>query len=148
MAHTPPTYVLTRRLFLRLLGVVWLLAFLSLAGVALMLLCAPLRLRGLAVMVALLTLVCLAFYISRPLADRNYGGVSSGLRWMFWFAPLWLICLLPAADAMADRLPLRWLALALLAASVASAAYGWSNPWSHPWLYDYWLYLGLPVPGA
>ncbi|HEU4525803.1 MAG TPA: lipase maturation factor family protein [Gemmatimonadales bacterium] len=32
MAHTAPSYLLTRRLFLRLLGVVWLLAFLSLAG--------------------------------------------------------------------------------------------------------------------
>ena len=32
MADAPPTYVLTRRLFLRLLGVVWSLAFVSLAG--------------------------------------------------------------------------------------------------------------------
>jgi hypothetical protein len=123
---------------------IWLL---SLAGGAIMFADRRLKLRGFAVIVLALTLVCLAFYISRPLEDRNYGGVCSGLRWMFWFAPLWLICLLPAADAMAERPLLRWLALALLAVSVASAAYAWSNPWSHPWLFDYWRYLGLPTPG-
>jgi hypothetical protein len=107
-----------------------------------------LRFRGFALLVVLLTLVCLAFYISRPLEDRNYGGVSTGLRWMFWFAPLWLICLLPAADAIADRRLLRWLALLLLFSSVASAAYGWTNPWTHPWFFDYWVAQGFPAPGG
>ena len=51
-------------------------------------------------MVAGLTFVCLAFYIARPMADRNYGGMCSGFRWMFWFTPLWLLCLVPAADVL------------------------------------------------
>ena len=51
-------------------------------------------------MVLLLTVVCLAFYLARPLSDRNYGGVASGFRWVFWCTPLWLLTLLPAADAL------------------------------------------------
>ena len=51
------------------------------------------------------TLVCLVFYLTRPMIDRNYGGVSCGFRWMFWFIPLWLICLVPAADRL---LASRW----------------------------------------
>ena len=55
----------------------------------------------LALLIAMLSLVCLAFYLSRPQIDRNYGGMTSGFRWMFWFAPLWLVALLPAADRLA-----------------------------------------------
>jgi hypothetical protein len=101
------------------------------------------ELRGLAVLVVVLTLVVLAFYIvQRPLADRNYGGVSTGLRWMFWFTPLWLIAMLPAADSLTRS---RWrqaLAIALLAISVFSSHYNSLNPWQHPWLFDFWEYLG------
>jgi hypothetical protein len=101
--------------------------------------------RGLgmaAVVTAACTIVCLAFYLARPLADRNYGGVSCGFRWMFWFTPLWLLCLLPAADAAASRRSWRVVALVLLFISVVSANYAASNPWSHPWMYDYLQYLG------
>src|SRR5262249_48506377 len=50
----------------------------------------------LAIFVAAITSVCLVFYLLRPIEDRNYGGVSAGFRWMFWFAPLWLVTMLPA----------------------------------------------------
>ena len=83
----------------------------------------------------------LAFYIARPLKDRNYGGVTSGLRWMFWLIPMWLICLIPAADAIARSRYGRLAAVALLAFSVASATYSAMNPWVHPWIYEYWAYL-------
>ncbi len=98
--------------------------------------------RGLALLTIILTGVVLAFYIFRPLEDRNYGGVTNGLRWSFWLIPLWLIVMLPAADAATHR-P-RWFALAalLLLISVLSAHYNPLNPWSHPWLFDYWTYLG------
>ena len=60
---------------------------------------------ALAALVAIVTLVCVAFYILRPPLDRNYGGMTSGFRWVFWLAPLWLIAALPSADWLAPR---RW----------------------------------------
>ncbi len=100
------------------------------------------RLRELALLVGAVTLVCLVFYLSRPQVDRNYGGMTSGFRWMFWFAPLWLLTMLPAVDAMARKGWLRLVALVLLAVSVLSASYPTWNPWTHPWLMDWLYYLG------
>ena len=56
-------------------------------------------LRDLALLIGGVTVVCVTFYICfvKPL-DRNYGGMTSGFRWVFWFAPLWLLAVLPAAD--------------------------------------------------
>ena len=53
--------------------------------------------------ILILSAVCITFYLLRPLDDRNYGGMTSGFRWVFWFAPLWLVAMLPAADWMASR---------------------------------------------
>jgi hypothetical protein len=118
---------------------VWLL---SLAGAVLLLIGRTGELRGFAAMAAAVTVLVLAFYIFRPLADRNYGGVTNGLRWSFWLIPLWLIVMLPAADAACSRRGRLTLALALLLISVISVNYKPLNPWSHPWLFDYWSYLG------
>ncbi|MEX0818088.1 MAG: hypothetical protein WD070_00800, partial [Pirellulaceae bacterium] len=101
----------------------------------------PRSLQAFALMVLTLTLVCVAFYILRPEKDRNYGGVSCGFRWLFWFTPLWLICLLPATDMVAKHRGWRVAAVALLAVSVFSATYASMNPWSHPWIFDYWSHL-------
>lgn len=117
----------------------WLL---SLVGAGIWLARGESRLRAVAATVLLLSLVCLAFYLARPLGDRNYGGVSCGFRWMFWFAPLWLLVMVPAADAIATRPRWRYVALGLLLLSAMSAAYASLNPWSHPWLYEYWTSLG------
>lgn len=92
-------------------------------------------------MVILLTVVCLAFYIGRPRMDRNYGGVCCGFRWMFWFIPLWLLCLVPAAQRLLRSRTGRVIALVLLLVSVFSAAYASSDPWSHPWLFDFGTYV-------
>jgi hypothetical protein len=118
---------------------VWLLAV---VGAVMLVRQRPRDLRGFAAMAAAITIVVLAFYIFRPLADRNYGGVTNGLRWSFWLIPLWLILMLPAADAACSRR--RWFAAALLLllVSVISVNYKPLNPWSHPWLFDYWTYLG------
>jgi hypothetical protein len=88
-------------------------------------------------MVIAVTAVCLLFYLTRPAIDRNYGGVSCGFRWMFWFIPLWLICLVPAADRLLQSRWGRAVALLLLAISVFSATYSAANPWSHPWLWQW-----------
>jgi len=93
-------------------------------------------LRALALGTALLTIVCLVFFIGlRPQEDRNYGGMTSGFRWMFWFAPLWLVTMLPAADRVAKLRWARMLALVMLAISALSASYPTWNPWTHPWIY-------------
>jgi len=95
--------------------------------------------RDLALLVGALTLICLVFYLGlRPQEGRNYGGMTSGFRWMFWFAPLWLVVMLPAADRLARSTPGMALAAVLLTLSVLSASYPTWNPWSHPWIYR-WL---------
>ncbi|REK05988.1 MAG: hypothetical protein DWQ37_22965 [Planctomycetota bacterium] len=99
----------------------------------------------LAAFIGLLSLVCLTFYLARPELDRNYGGMTSGFRWMFWFAPLWLVALLPAAERMACCIWGRGIALLLLAASVMSASYPTWNPWTHPWLWNLLDSLGVAV---
>lgn len=100
------------------------------------------RLRWMAALIACVSLVCLAFYLGQPLMNRNYGGKTSGLRWMFWFAPLWLLAMLPAVDSMASQRWTRGLGLVLLALSVFSASYPTWNPWTHPWIMNYMQYLG------
>ena len=101
------------------------------------------RLRELAFLIAAISAVCLYFYIfMRPLEDRNYGGMTSAFRWMFWLVPLWLLAMVPAADRLARCRWLRAAGLILLAVSVLSAAYPTWNPWTHPWLLNFLHYLG------
>jgi hypothetical protein len=95
--------------------------------------------RDLALVAGTITVVCLVFYIGlRPQVDRNYGGMTSGFRWMFWLAPLWLVMMLPAADRLAKSTSGMAVAALLLSISVLSASYPTWNPWTHPWLYR-WL---------
>jgi hypothetical protein len=100
------------------------------------------RLRVLAGMIALVTVVVMAFYLTREGQMRNYGGMTSGLRWVFWLSPAWLVVLLPTADRMQRNPWLRGLALLLLIASVLSASYPTWNPWSAPWLMNWFWHLG------
>ncbi len=118
---------------------IWLL---SLAGVVFLLKDRQPLWRLFAVMVIALSIVCLAFYISRPTIDRNYGGVCCGFRWMFWFTPLWLLCLVPAVQRLLDSKTGRIIALTLLLISTFSATYAAANPWSQPWLFDLGTYAG------
>ncbi|HUT13217.1 MAG TPA: hypothetical protein VMY42_22200 [Thermoguttaceae bacterium] len=102
------------------------------------------RLRCLALTVAAVTVACFAFYLF--LSDqRNYGGVCSGFRWMFWLAPVWLVTMLPAVDGMARRGWTRCVAAVLLLASIFSASYPTWTPWTNPWLWDWLRYLNVPV---
>jgi hypothetical protein len=114
---------------------VWLL---SAWGAILWLLGGEPRRRQLAAGVLLLSIVCIVFFTAlRPLEDRNYGGMTSGFRWLFWLAPLWLATMLPAADRLARS---RWgmaLGCVLLAFSVLSASYPTWNPWTQPWIYNW-----------
>jgi hypothetical protein len=118
---------------------VWLLSF---AGTAIWLKQRDAFMRGLAALNLLLTTVCVTFYILRPEIDRNYGGVSCGFRWMFWFIPIWLLTLIPMVDEIGHSRRGRIVALMLLAVSTFSAIYGSANPWVSPWIYEYWRSLG------
>jgi hypothetical protein len=97
----------------------------------------------LAVANLLLSAVVIAFYIQHE--SGNYGGVSSGARWLIWLTPLWLLTMLPAADWLGSRRWGRALAVVLLVLSVVSASYPTFNPWRHPWIYN-WMdsWGGIP----
>jgi hypothetical protein len=86
---------------------------------------------------------CLAFYLAQGTENRNYGGTTSGLRWMFWFAPLWSLVMLPAVDACSNRRGWRGLCLVLLALSVLSVSFPTWNPWERSELWS----LADSIPG-
>ncbi len=118
----------------------WLL---SLAGMLMWLRSPDPRRRELAAVVILVSVVCLAFFIGeRSQIDRNYGGMTSGFRWMFWCAPLWLLTMIPAADGLARSRTGMALAIVLLTFSVLSASYPTWNPWTHPWIYNWLVWTG------
>lgn len=98
--------------------------------------------RALAVTTIAITLIVLAFYLTRPQMDRNYGGGTCCLRWLIWLTPLWLLNLLPAADWLGKSRGGQAFAIALLAISVFSAHYAADNPWNHPWIYEWGQWLG------
>jgi hypothetical protein len=103
--------------------------------------------RGLALagLLALgVTAVVLMYYVGfRDERTRNYGGWTSGPRWLLWLTPLWLVALLPAADWLGRRRWGRVLGYALLALSVVSVSYPQYSPWRHPWLYNFLEAHGL-----
>jgi hypothetical protein len=78
-----------------------------------------------------LTVTMIDFYVYET---NNYGGWTSGPRWLMWLTPLWLVTMLPVADWLAGRRWGRALGYALLAVSVLSMSYPAWNPWRHPWL--------------
>jgi hypothetical protein len=99
--------------------------------------------RLLAITTALLTVVCLVFYIAlRPQDDRNYGGMTGGFRWVFWFAPLWLLAALPATDFFGRYRLGRCVCYLLLALSGVSVTFLTWNPWQQPWLAVFMEYMG------
>jgi hypothetical protein len=83
-----------------------------------------------------LAVVVIGFYVL-VVRSRNYGGWTSGLRWLMWLTPFWLLNLLPVADRLARRRGGRVFGYFLLAVSVLSVSYPAWNPWRHPWFYDF-----------
>jgi hypothetical protein len=82
----------------------------------------------------LLSLLVIGFYLVK---SDNYGGWTSGLRWLMWLTPIWLLCMLPVLDKLACRRWGRGLGYLLLALSVLSVSYPAWNPWRHPWIYRF-----------
>jgi hypothetical protein len=115
----------------------WLLAIPGLA-----LLAGRRRLGGgearLAVAIAAVSVAVVGFYLTRPMADRNYGGMTAGFRWAFWLAPLWIAAVLPMADLLGRSRAGRAVGLVLLGFSALSVAFPAWNPWTAPWIQQ-WL---------
>ena len=99
-------------------------------------------LRAVSATSLVLTVVLVAFYARNPLA-RNYGGSTSGLRWLFWLIPFWLVVLPTALDRARDSRVVRGTALVALALSALTVGYALRNPWNHPWTTDLLEHLNL-----
>ncbi|MBI3411517.1 MAG: hypothetical protein HY040_24580 [Planctomycetes bacterium] len=95
--------------------------------------------RFLAPIVLGVSAVVIGFYLVK---SDNYGGWTSGPRWLMWLSPLWLVCLLPVADRLSQTRRGRFLALSCLVVSVVSVHYSPWNPWRHPWIYDLMMACG------
>jgi hypothetical protein len=89
--------------------------------------------------IIIVSAVVIGFYLVRT---DNYGGWTSGPRWLIWLTPLWLLPLLPVADRASASPRQRAIALGCLAVSVFSSCYPAINPWRHPWLYRLMENLG------
>ena len=90
-------------------------------------------------MVICIALFFFCFYLSRDQGDRNYGGMTCGLRWFFPLIPFWILSMLPALNRIGGTRIGRITALLLLFLSALSAAYPLWNPWSHPWILNMML---------
>ncbi len=84
---------------------------------------------------ALLTIIVLGFYLSRT-ENRNYGGVSVGLRWMLWLIPFWLLQMASAVDLLSLNRVGQAILLVFLAPSVFSAWHPFNAPWKQPWIFQ------------
>lgn len=84
-----------------------------------------------AAMTLAVSAVVMAFYITRT---NNYGGNTSGPRWLFWLTPLWLVAIPPAADRIGGKTWGRVLVAVLLGFSVLSVFYPAWNPWRPSWI--------------
>jgi hypothetical protein len=100
------------------------------------------RLVPLAVFTLSLTALLLLGYTFGPafgIGQRNYGGMSNGMRWLFWVIPLWLVHLPMGLDWKSSSAWFRRVAIGLLAISIASSFHATRNPWTRPWIHE-WLY--------
>ena len=84
-----------------------------------------------AAMTIVVSVVVIGFYIHKT---NNYGGFTSGPRWLFWLTPLWLLAVPAGADRLAGSRGGRLAAAVLLGFSVLSVFYPAWNPWRAQWL--------------
>lgn len=87
------------------------------------------------------SVVVFAFYLTRT-SSYNYGGYTSGPRWLFWLTPLWLLAIPTVADRLGNSKAGRFVGAVLLGASVLSVFYPAWNPWRAPWLLQLMEFTG------
>jgi hypothetical protein len=95
-----------------------------------------------AAMTLVVSVVVFGFYLTRT-QSYNYGGFTSGPRWLFWLIPLWLLVIPPAADRLAGSRVGRLFCAVLLGFSVLSVFYPAANPWRHPWILNLMEFAGI-----
>jgi hypothetical protein len=95
-----------------------------------------------AAMTLVVSVVVIAFYLTRT-QSYNYGGFTSGPRWLFWLIPLWVLALPTAADWLGSRKAGRVLCAVLLGFSVLSVFYPTPNPWRPPWILQLMEFTGF-----
>ncbi len=94
-----------------------------------------------AAMTLVVSVTVFCFYLTRT-QSYNYGGNTSGPRWLFWLIPLWVLAIPPAADRLARSGVGRLLCALLLGFGVLSVFYPAWNPWRNPWLLQLMEYSG------
>ena len=94
-----------------------------------------------AAMTLVVSAVVFVFYLTRT-QSYNYGGNTSGPRWLFWLIPLWVLGVPPAADRLARSRGGRLLGAVLLGASALSVFYPAWNPWRNPWILQFLEFNG------
>jgi hypothetical protein len=114
---------------------IWLLSLVGMAYARTV----PSGIRILWMLVPPVAIVVIGFYI--PMTN-NYGGWTSGPRWLFWLTPLFLWTLIPIADRISTAKWSRGLGMLFLGVSAFSAAYPSINPWRHPWIFQIGEYMG------
>ncbi|MEM6691279.1 MAG: hypothetical protein AAF664_17770 [Planctomycetota bacterium] len=97
--------------------------------------------KRLSVATVIVTVVVFAFYMARPLIDRNYGGVSVSLRWTLWLTPLWFAFCIEPLRRMLSRRGGVVFASVLIAAGIWSVMLSIDNPWQSPWIYRWIEYM-------
>lgn len=102
----------------------------------------PFTPRLFALMTLSLSLLVFVFYLTR-VKSYNYGGFTSGPRWLFWLIPLWLIALPAAGDWLGSSRGGRLLCALLLGFSVLSVFYPAANPWRSPWIQQLLEFKGV-----
>jgi hypothetical protein len=92
-----------------------------------------------AAMTLAVSVVVIGFFVYKT---NNYGGNTSGPRWLFWLTPLWVLAVPVAADRLAASRAGRLLAAVLLGLSVLSVFYPAWNPWRAPWILQLMEFTG------
>jgi len=94
-----------------------------------------------AAMTLVVSATVFAFYLTRT-QSYNYGGFTSGPRWLFWLIPLWVLALPAAADRLGGTKAGRVFCVVLLGFSVLSVFYPTPNPWRPPWILQLMEFTG------
>ena len=102
------------------------------------------RLAGGAIL--LNSLFFFVFYLTRDQGDRNYGGMTCGLRWFFPLIPFWILSMLPVLTLLGRSRIGRGAVLLLVFLSAMSVSYPLWNPWSNPWMMNLMAELGWISP--